>query len=471
MSARAAALTGLGLFLLVFFTHGLSRNATPFDSVWTVPVILSILGEGDTDLDEFRPYVASLDFYAIQCVTRDSGVFRPSKTRPCPADAHLHNHYPEGVSMMALPAFLLVDAGVRVAGPVILATPGGFLTPMMRRFFERAYLETSPVVEVVLASFFVGLTTVLVWLTSRRYLPDRLAAAIALLFAFGTPAWSTYSRALYQHAPLALMLAAALFLLSRGDAKPGWLAWTAVPLVAGYFIRPTGTLPLAAIGAWIGLHRRDRLLKWAGLAAATALPFVLYNFAVYRMPLAPYYARQQFLPLTPASIDDFLERFAGQAISPNRGLIVFCPFLLFAVWGLWRAHKDRWHTPLVYYLAAAVLGHWGVISLYEDWIGGHAYGPRFFSDPLVILFFFLIPAVARLRAARARAPAAVFAALALLSVGIHARGALTYDVYIWNLKPVDINFDWSRPWDWRDLQMLRGLGGPPEGPPPARRRP
>ena len=121
------------------------------------------------------------------------------------------------------------------------------LTPMMRDFFDRRYLETSAIAEIVIASVFVAIITVLIWLIFRRYLPDWISILMALLFAFGTPAWSTYSRALYQHGPLALMLALTLYLLTLSERKPGLVSWTAIPLAFGYFIRPTGVLPAARL--------------------------------------------------------------------------------------------------------------------------------------------------------------------------------------------------------------------------------
>src|SRR5207248_2106541 len=69
-------------------------------------------------------------------------------------------------------------------------------------------------VEIFAASGMVAITAVLLYLIARR---SRLSApsalAIALIFAFGTSAWSTASRALWQHAPSMLMLTAALYLL------------------------------------------------------------------------------------------------------------------------------------------------------------------------------------------------------------------------------------------------------------------
>ena len=48
--------------------------------------------------------------------------------------------------------------------------------------------------------------------------------------------------------------------------------------------------------------------------------------------------------------------------------------------------------------------------------------------------------------------------LGLISVFIHARGALTYDTWDWNSIPSNIDEHPARLWDWHDVQFLRGIG-------------
>ncbi len=457
MRQRTQLITGSLLFLFVFFTHSISRNSTPFDSSWTIPTILSILNQGDTELHEFLPRMIEHRYYGVECVSADYSVYPAWRYRKaCPDGTLMYNHYPTGTTVLALPVFVVMDGALRVSGGWIRAVADPVLTPMMRDFFDRRYLETSAIAEIVIASVFVAMITVLIWLIFRRYLPDWISMLMALLFAFGTPAWSTYSRALYQHGPLALMLALTLYLLTLSERKPGLVSWTAIPLTFGYFIRPTGILPAAAIGAYVLFHHRKFFPKWVVLSGLTAAPFLLYNVVIYHNPIMPYYTCQRWLPFEPRSILRFLEAMAGQLISPNRGLLVFCPFLVFAFWGIYLAYRTHWRTPLTYYLGAVVGLHWLVICTYADWTAGHSYGPRYFSDILVILFYFLIPALLRLRQQSTMRWRLLLVLFAVLSVGIHARGAWDYDVFLWNLQP-DINFNRSRGWDWRDPQILHGL--------------
>lgn len=43
------------------------------------------------------------------------------------------------------------------------------------------------------------------------------------------------------------------------------------------------------------------------------------------------------------------------------------------------------------------------------------------------------------------------------------RAATTWDVWAWNGSPISIDDRPERAWDWRDMQILRGLGARRDG--------
>jgi hypothetical protein len=250
-----------------------------------------------------------------------------------------------------------------------------------------------------------------------------------------------------------LMLALALYLLSRAGTQPSLLKWTAVPLVCAYFIRLTSLLFVVLIGAFVWLHHRRHIWKWTLLAACTALPFLLHNLLIYRSALQPYFLSQHFLEFSPRSAGPLLVALAGQCFSPSRGLFIFSPFLLFSLGGIYLAFHRHWQTPLVYYLGAGVLLHWVAISLYADWPAGHSYGPRYFSDVVPVLMYFLIPVLQAPR--KSTLLTVAFVLCAFLSACIHFRGVTNWDVYLWNDDARGASP--AHAWDWRDPQFLRGL--------------
>ena len=454
---RPATAAAAALFLFVFFAHGVSPSATSSDTHWVVPQMLSILRAGDTNLDEYPELLRQHRYGGVDCVAPARGLVARDTEKGCPG-AHYYVYYPLGTTLVSLPVFLAMDASLRVAGPPVSTLLGPRITPVIGAFFRRDYMGSYALVEMVIASFIVALATVFVFATAREFLPLRRAVLLALLFAFGTAAWSTASRALWQHGPYMLALAVALYLFVRAERNPALIPWTGVPVMFAYFIRPTGMVLVGAMAAYVFFHHRGRFVKWALAAAAVAAPFLVYYASIYGIPLPPYYTHHNVLAPVAGNAGRFLSAFAGQGFSPSRGMFVFSPFLLFSVAGIVLAWRRRWQTPLAWYLAAVLLLHWVLISAFADWTAGFCFGPRYFSDVLPIFLFFLIPVAAAYRPG-ATPPALVagFAVCALFSVFVHFRGAADWDVQRWN--GTDVNP--ARAWDWSDPQFLHGLGKRP----------
>jgi hypothetical protein len=449
-----ARFTALALFALVFVSHSLSPNATSSDSRWIVPQMVSLLAHGKPDLNGYPELLREHRYYGIDCVDAEWRISSADPVQGCPPYSRYYAHFPFGPAVVALPPMVAMDAALRIAGPALLRAGCDRMSPVIRSFLARDYVHAYGLVEMVLASFLMGVATAFVFLTGREFLSHRMAVFLALLFAYGTAAWSTGSRALWQHGPEMLMFTVTVYLLMKAAQRPALVPWSAVPLALAYFIRPTGAIAVAVLGLYVLLQYRAWFLKWALLAAATAGPFFAYYFALYRRPLPPYFTQQNFLAPTVGNAGRFLLAMAGQCISPSRGLFVFSPFLLFAVLGIRVAFRRHWQTPLAYYLAAILLLHWIAISAFADWTAGFCFGPRYFSDVTPIFIFFLIPILAAFETGRAtRMAVAAFALTALIGFGIHLRGAVSWDVERWNYPEVNA----ARAWDWKDPQFLRGL--------------
>jgi hypothetical protein len=128
------------------------------------------------------------------------------------------------------------------------------IPPAMRAMLARDFVSSHAAVEVVLASFLVGATAAVIFYIALEFLPISFAASIALIFAFATPAWSTGSRALWQHTPSMLMLAIALWILVKAVERPYLVQFAAFPLAIAYCVRPTN----AIAAAWEDLVRCAR---------------------------------------------------------------------------------------------------------------------------------------------------------------------------------------------------------------------
>ena len=396
----------VALFVLVVATH-CAGVITSYDSVWSIPVARSLLREGNIDLDEYPTLLAARRFYAVEFI-----------------GGHYYSIYPIGVSLVALPVVAALDAAR-------LALADGKM-------------------ERTTAAIVIGLTAALLYAIARRSLSVPGALLVALIFSFGTAAWSTATRALWQHGPSMLMLTLALWILLLARDRPPLVPLAALPLAFSYVVRPTNAVAIAVISAVIWLEHPRYVLRYVLLACAVAIPFAAFNWTVYHAALPPYY-----LPWQIGRSARFAEASLGTLWSPNRGLFVFSPVLVLSVYGMWLV---RGRSILDRALALIVLLHWIALSSFPIWWGGHSYGPRLFSDMVPFLTYFLIPVVARiarLSGARRAAWTAGFAGLVALSFAINLRGAMDPAVYRWNGEPVDVDVQPSRVWDWSDLQFLR----------------
>lgn len=425
------------LFAVFFAALAAFPVDTPFDSKLTLPTTLSLLREGNLDLDEYAPS------------------FQTYRHGLHEHEGHLYNYFPLGPSLAALPLVALVDAGARLAEPL------GGLHPSLAAFaagWRQRYDATGAVdldawngPQRLFASVLVALAGVLMYVlgTTLRLSRPR-ALLLATAFVFCTPLLSTASRALWQHGPSLLCLTGVLLCLVRARESPRYTAPAGVLLALAYVMRPTNSVSVLLLSLYVlWTHPRHAWRFFAG-ALTVAVPWVATNLAHYGSVLAPYYAPQR-LALSASRV---AEALAGNLVSPGRGLFVFTPLLLLGLWGLVLDVRERAFTRLHGFLLAAVALHWVAISTFPHWWAGHSYGPRFFTDMVPFLTFFLVPVVRALGWKTRRALTATFAVLATASLAIHVHGASSRSVYRWNSLPLDVDTHPERLWDWKDPQFL-----------------
>lgn len=280
-----------------------------------------------------------------------------------------------------------------------------------------------------------GAVALLGWSFSRRASPA-LALGSALLFGLGTSACAT-AQALWQHPAALFFLVVAVIALERVDTlvgpdqlQPGLVAAFSLALAAAS--RPAAIPMCAALFLFL-LHRaRPHAFRLLAVACVPALAVAVYNTTFFG-------AAWRFGPgLSGRFLAAFPESMAGLLISPGRGLFVFTPVALLALWGL--ASTARRST-LARALLGAITAHFLFVATWNEWHGGESFGPRLLTDMLPALFFFLPEALAAWPA-----PGAV---LGLLSVAVQLLGGWTYD-YRWErLHQRGREFDTAL-WSWSD---------------------
>jgi len=441
-----SAVWAAALFFIVFFVHSLCPVGSMSDSRWTIPVALSLLDRGDTNLDEYSALIEKDDHYGVECV-ESGGAASFGK-----CSGHYYNWYPVAVPVLASPVVFALRKMVLLLSPLLRRFADPALAPIRFAFLTGDFIGGRSLVEVVAASFFVALTTVVIFFIGRLFLPDSYSAFLALIFAFATSAWSTASRALWQHGPSMLMLSLVLYLLLTADRQPWRVAPAAIPLALSYLLRPSNALIVVVVSLYVATQHRRYLIAYLLCALPIGAAFLIFNESIYHRALPSYF----LLRPAPPNFIQMVQAAMGALVSPSRGLLMFTPVFLFSIWGMIWALKTGWRRPLSGYLTATVVGYWLLIAVYfRIWWGGHSYGPRYLSDITPFLVFFLIPPLMKWRESPQWPAAAAFAILLAVSGLIHSRGALRNDVCLWNVSPVNVDQNPVRVWDWRDPQFLR----------------
>lgn len=384
--------------------------------------------------------------YQLEVLPRDPA--HPDRPR-------IFHWYPAFPSVLAIPFVVALHAqGLHATAP-----DGGY--------DPRA--ETQ--MQLRMAAWLTALAVGLIYLLGRVWLGRWSAVLLALTFAVATPLWSTGSRAVWTSDWGLLFGLGILLHLARVDAGKGRLQpwWIGSLAAFQYFCRPALAVEILAVTAWVAWKDRRAGLRTAAVGALWALGFGLWSHHLTGHWL-PNYHRHSGL-----GFGHFWQGLQGVLVSPGRGLLVYCPFLLAALLVLLRYRKQIPSASLVVMALLGTLAHAVVLALYPNWWGGHSFGPRLMIDTLP--FLALACAVA-LRCVVAEAPVArptpppssrelralawlLTTGLVMLGAWIHWRGVTDRRTFRWNAWPTSIDEDPARALDWRMPPFLAGIWAQP----------
>jgi hypothetical protein len=409
------------------------------DSQWSIPTAISILREGNINLDEYRGAYERLPHGTIR------------------VGEHVYPWYPVAVPLVALPVVAMMEGASRAA-LAVLPHPPPWLVLWEARFNAEGdirigyYART----EGFIASLWTALAVALFWAAARRQLELLPTLLVTALLAFGTGLWSTASRVLWQHGPSAAVLAWVVWLLTQEAPGRRWALRLGFAAGLAYVLRPTNSLTAVGLLVYLALRRPRALPGYLLGAAVVAVPFCALNLSLYQA-LLPDYFRPHMLG---GDHRHFFEAMAGNILSPARGLLFWTPVALLAVGDAFYRLMRRTLGPAETWMLALVCLHWLTISLLSQWWAGHSVGPRLFTDISPYLCWLLVAptgdAWQRWRQGD-RARLALLVGVGLWGVLAHAGGALRPAVHHWNDGPPNVDLAPGRVWDWRDPQFLRGL--------------
>lgn len=416
------------------------------DSAYALTVSETLLADGTVNMAACVP--------ADPAARRGMYTYDPGQDLPYQFVRHPNGvfyGYPLGSSVLSVPLVKHygLDRGLSIIGP---------------NGTHNAALEAE--LQVKVASRVSAAIVVLFYLIARFFCPPAAAGFIAAGFAFGSPVFSTLSRALWSHtwAVFWLSVVVALLVVARRVRAPTWRTDVSLGVVLGtalfwaVFCRQHAAISAVAVGVYLLLHHR-RLLGFTvftgGLWSA-ALVLVSRSYFGSNLPPTVY---------TAGTIDghDMLNRFAWLMVSPSRGLLVFCPYLVVvgAILARWRKHLTD--AGLLLPAGLAVLTHMAVFAAYSGWHGGSSYGPRYFCD--VLPWFALATAIGvggLLKVTDVGFPwqkVLTVGALALCfgwGVFVHAHGANSVAAWFWNHRSIAVGHE-AAVKEWGHPQFLAGL--------------
>jgi hypothetical protein len=382
------------------------------------------------------------------------------------------NTFGPGAGLFAAPFFL----AARAIAPNLLETTEGLWT-----------------IATFAAAAAVAGSALFLFLTGAPRLGVLRATLITLAYGLGTCVFSVSSQALWQHGPGEFFLGLGGFLLLRGDPERPTF-WTGLTLAAAAACRPPLGIVCCSVALFLLIQKRGPGWRYVLGAAIPVTMLAVYNWILFGSPiafgqtadtrLAVYKTGSESLWQTP-----LWEGALGLLISPSRGLLIFSPIVMVALWGGVKAFSrngDKAVRPIF----VSVLVLWVVAFKHFDWWGGWSFGYRPIVDTMILSAFVAIPIVDSLWIK----DWARWCCVPLLawSITVQLLGAFAYDLYGWNnragyacvgpgpdavtfiadvdhldtcskltgtrLLPVHANIDLAlfrnRLWSWHDSQIL-----------------
>jgi hypothetical protein len=195
---------------------------------------------------------------------------------------------------------------------------------------------------------------------------------------------------------------------------------------------------------------------WVPLAIAGGLTLA-YHLHYFGSVLGPYFQRPIGVKVNAPIFYPSWDGFAGQLISPSRGLLIFMPWICFALWGTvraWRENEYAWTRYMILGMGVVFYMH----ARMGGWWAGWCYGPRYLTDIVPLLTFFVLPVLPELR--RSAVLGVAFTVAVAAGLWVQAVGACYYTRGSWDALPVNVDLDHKRLWDWQDTIISRSWHSP-----------
>jgi hypothetical protein len=419
---RPYVLLFLGLSVVY---HSNLRPIASGDSLPSALIPLSVVLDGSIRLDRFGPWLRA-NFPQPDAILHET-------------QGHFYSWYPIAGPVLASPLYLPLLA-----------------VPHIRQWQPGALVALARILEKFTASAYAAGSAVVLLLLLERLVSRRWAWILTLVYALGTAAWSTSSQALWQHGPGQFAVAACLYSLERWWADrtlSRWIWLCGVCAGVAIMIRPPNIvlLPGLALALLFGRAAIQDWLRTFTPAIVAGLVVLIYNLSVFQSASGAYVTTVE---------RNWIGGLSGILFSPGRGLLVYTPVALFALFAFSRGSRAARaaHLPLFAISVTFIAGSCLIVAAWPKWWGGYCWGPRMLSEilpPVMALIALGAPVFHRASIRR------IFAATALYGCAIQAIGVYFYPNGHWDNTPVPVDSAPGRLWNWKDNPISRTIHAGP----------
>ncbi len=321
--------------------------------------------------------------------------------------------------------------------------------------------------EKVSSSLIAAMSGAVLFLAFRRIASVKVSLAVALIYGLTSNTWAISSQALWRHGLTELSFAFLLWAMFRVSDSRRAPFWAGLALAVAAANKPMEAIMIVPFLFYFGRSSWKSLFMFLTPLLVLGSFVFSYNLYFFARPFGAYptYPAPSFAGEGGARLP-FLTALgvglAGLLVSPSRGLLIYTPWAAFAFWGaakIWKDKSPGWGRPLLLALTAIFVVQAGFS---EEWFGGWCFGPRYLTDLLPFLAWFLVPLWTSIWSRPVLR--AAFVATVAIALWVQVVGAFYYPSGSWDGSPVSVGRQPRRLWDWSDNQILRSWNAGPAAP-------
>ncbi len=279
--------------------------------------------------------------------------------------------------------------------------PSFVAAPIVKAYIllKKNYTE-SELLWAVKVCLYAPFSALFFWLVFTIFFSAGITATTALFLAwavlFGTPI-STYFTVFFSHSITATLLLAFFLAIRKSITQPEIATLFLTGLLGGLSFlneyQSAITILIFTIYLFIQLPQRSKILPYILGGSIVAAAFILYNMAAFGHPITAGVAHES-LDSVRESHDKGMfgvthpkkEAVFEVLLSVKMGIFLLSPFLIFALFGIWRRWKESRAETIA--LILVILGWLYINTSFFNWHGGWAFGSRYGVPGIAFLGIF-----------------------------------------------------------------------------------